>query len=543
MERARGDVAAKAGGDASFSKAVRIVRPERRGLLTDRVAMILARHLREQCGDGVLAEDQPAPLTVELAVDARIGAEGFAISDARGGGVRIAGNDEKGLLYGVGRFLHTSRFSQGGIAPTAWRGVSIPEKPFRGIYFWPSNGYAHLPAEQVVQYMEDLALWGCNAFGTWWHLKREDGLPGLKVDSPLGREHAERFRLFWREAKALRMQTWNCVAPVPCPSGPKMADRVLPWFDAVCRHFADVEMDYLVTGGYDPGGCACAQCAPWGANGFVRATGALAEVFARFWPHAKVIMSTWYFSIDEWRALSEAWRNGAPAWVAYLMAGTSLSHRHADGGWFPAYPLLHGVPGGLPMLDFPEISMVDGGRPDPDHFTGIWKLMGDRVVGGFPYSEGLRTDLNAVMCQQFYWGGRDGAETAREYAAFEFAPEVADEVVHLVRDMAAMKPNHVVPAYGGWMLPWEGPRGQVPQQLEPDAAHLSKVEAIRERLERIELRLPPRAREGWRWKLMYYFLEPLYAGAAPTEAASPNHRLPDIHDGNCAGVCRAGFFK
>jgi hypothetical protein len=532
------------GESATCHRTVRIVQPEQGTALADRVVAILTRHLRERCGAGVMVEDHPAPLTIELTLDGGIGTEGFAISDVRDGTVRISGGGEKGLLYGVGKFLHTSRFEDGGLVPSQWRGVSVPEKAIRGIYFWPENGYAHLPATRVVEYIEDLALWGCNTFGTWWHLATEDRLPGLQVDSPRGREQAERFRLFWSEAKALGMRTWLCMAPLPCPYGSDLTERILPWFEEVCRHFSDIEIDYLVTGGYDPGGCKCDRCAPWGANGFVRVTQTMGEVFMRHWPRGKVILSTWYFSEAEWMALAQAWNHGAPDWVAYLMAGTSISHRDVDGGWFPVYPLRNGVPGNLPMLDFPEISMLDGGRPDPDHLTGIWRMMGDRVEGGFPYSEGMRTDLNSVMCLQFYWNGRDGAETAREYAAFEFSPDVADEVVGVIRDMAQCKPNRVVPAYGGWMTPTDGPKGLTPQVLEPDATYMPKVESICDRIERIEARLPLRAMEGWRWRLMYHFLAPLLEGAAPNRVAAQINRMPDIHDGNCAGPWPiAGFFK
>ena len=44
---------------------------------------------------------------VELLVQPGIGTEGFRIVDGEDGSIRIVGNDELGLLYGVGKLLRT----------------------------------------------------------------------------------------------------------------------------------------------------------------------------------------------------------------------------------------------------------------------------------------------------------------------------------------------------------------------------------------------------------------------------------------------------
>lgn len=53
-----------------------------------------------------------------------IGIEGFRIEDRPGCGVKIIGNDDRGLLYGVGKLLRTSRYDRGGFNAGAWRGTS-----------------------------------------------------------------------------------------------------------------------------------------------------------------------------------------------------------------------------------------------------------------------------------------------------------------------------------------------------------------------------------------------------------------------------------
>ena len=49
--------------------------------------------------------------TVTLAVNASLGIEGYAITSARGGdAVIISGGDARGILFGCGKFLRTSRY-------------------------------------------------------------------------------------------------------------------------------------------------------------------------------------------------------------------------------------------------------------------------------------------------------------------------------------------------------------------------------------------------------------------------------------------------
>ena len=50
---------------------------------------------------------------MELALAPGIGTEGFRIEDGAHGGVRVCGNDEAGLLFGVGKLLRTARYGEG----------------------------------------------------------------------------------------------------------------------------------------------------------------------------------------------------------------------------------------------------------------------------------------------------------------------------------------------------------------------------------------------------------------------------------------------
>ncbi|MCX7002125.1 MAG: hypothetical protein NTV22_02485, partial [bacterium] len=142
------------------------------GAVVRRAAEILKREVRERCGARTLAPGARAELKIELKVKAGVGTEGFRIEDAAPGVIRIAGNDPRGVVYGVGKLLRLARFDKGTFEPGAWRGTSVPEKPVRGMYFASHfhNFYHDAPIEKVERYVEELALWGCNTLAVWFDM-------------------------------------------------------------------------------------------------------------------------------------------------------------------------------------------------------------------------------------------------------------------------------------------------------------------------------------------------------------------------------------
>ena len=102
-------------------KSVKLVVPAQAGRVVENTGTVFARQVQQRCDAKVITTGD-APLTVELAVEKGIGAEGYRIEDRKDGGVRIVGNDERGLLYGVGRFLR-GRSSSG-----ARPGLSCPAR-------------------------------------------------------------------------------------------------------------------------------------------------------------------------------------------------------------------------------------------------------------------------------------------------------------------------------------------------------------------------------------------------------------------------------
>ena len=493
--------------------------------LVDLAVEAVRRDLKDRCGIEVThaATGDSAHLILEVRPD--IGTEGFVIEDGPHGQVQIIGNDERGLLYGVGRFLRASRFEEDAFTPGRWRGRSVPQKPVRGIYFATHfhNFYHDAPVLNVQRYVDEMALWGLNALTVWFDMHHFSG-----IDDPHAQKMIERLRALFQAGKAAGMRVGlgllanEAYATSPkklradphtgrahygvelCPNMPGARQLMLRWFDEEFGAFCDIGVDHIWIWPYDQGGCACAKCRPWGAKGLLMMAEVIAELYRKRFPEGKVILSTWLFDYaqdeGEWRGLAKAFAR-KPSWLDYVLAD---SHDR-----FPEYPLAHGSPGGLPLLGFPEISMWQmwpwggyGANPGPQRFQERWDAARKHLSGGFPYSEGIFEDINKAILSQFYWNEDTRAEdTVREYIAYEYSPEVVDEVAKAIGILEKNHPRHLArDAKGAIKLAkLEAGLGQGLFEFERQDAG---AEESYDLLSSADKRLPPRARTSWRWRIL-----------------------------------------
>jgi len=479
---------------------VRILLPPQANSSMRNTARILERQVAQRCGAKVTTSGASA-LTLEFSIEPGFGAEGFRIADGPTGTIRVIGNDERGLLYGVGKLLRSSRFDHGGFTPGTWRGQSVPEGQFRAIYLASHfrNFYEGAPAAEAQAYLEDLALWGFNTV-----IVHFPQFQFRDFTDPGARKLLDQLRGLFRAAKAAGMEVGLVEAsnqgfastpreflaqPVLddwgrrgtlgvnlCPAKPSARQLLLKNWAALLDQFSDTGLDWVVSWPYDEGGCGCPQCWPWGVRGHVELSKAVSQLARRKYPRCRFVLSTWLYDsppAGEWTGLARVLAEDK-GWVDYLMADA-----HED---YPRYPLDNPVPGGLPLLNFPEISMWGrspwggfGATPMPARFQRLWNQVKGKVRGGMPYSEGIYEDINKVICGQFYWAkDRPALDTVREYISFEFSPDVVEDVVRAVN------------------------------LLEDTHVKLSeKSLKVRELLQRAEARLTPQARKSWRWRILY----------------------------------------
>ncbi|MBD3243387.1 MAG: hypothetical protein GF331_22545 [Chitinivibrionales bacterium] len=505
---------------------IRCTAPTQRTAVVDSAVALLERTMMERGNVQVVREGE-AEMRLTLAIESGIGAEGFSIR-CNGPDVHVAGNDDRGLLYGVGAFLRQCAFAENGFAYSGWAGTRVPQMPVRGIYFATHfhNFYHDAPVEEVVRYVEELSLWGCNALMVWFDMHHYTG-----IDDPDAAAMIARLRTILRAANSVGMGAGILVlgnegystspvelrekdAPMAyqvelCPSKPGGMKLILKWHREVLEQFADINVEYVCLWPHDQGGCGCEQCRPWGGRGFVEVTRAMRPLVREMFPQAKLIVSTWCFDYEMdgefegmWRALRED-----ASLVDYVMADG-----HTE---FPAYVVEHAGDVATPILDFPEISMTGmlpwggfGLNPLPQYIQGMWESSRHLLCGGFPYSEGIYEDVNKAIMLQLYWDPRRPIrDIVREYVAGEWSHSHAEALTDTLMRLgegSGWEPARElqVPVFAA--VPAQLPDNAPPPydtvcyECPPIDASAQNAEAV----SAAEASLPSRISSSWRWRCL-----------------------------------------
>lgn len=441
---------------------------------------------------------------IEFTINSQIGQEESYQISFEEGKWKIVGSDEVGLFYGIGKFLHTAKWSGEDFMPEPPTKVMNPDCTYRCIYFsvHAYNWYHMAPLEELEQYLKELLLWGYNTihmcvpiFNTH-HFKEELFLKAV-----------EKTRSIYKLAKKLGMKLSFGIVPnqapldaphefdaVPmerphpntgrniCPSKPRAIEYLKEVWANIFEGYKDIEMDYFMFWPYDEGGCACEECKPWGANGYAKLCMVAYEEAKKLFPNAKFVVSTWLFDKPgdqgEFEGMYEKLK-GEMEWVHYIMAD-------AHSG-YPEYPLEHDVI--KPIINFPEISMFKlfpwggfGANPLLNHFQEIWDYTKRIQMGGQPYSEGLYEDISKIQFIGYYWEkDRHWKDTLSEYINYEYEREVCEEVLEL---MELVEKNHLI----------------VGERKAPDYAASDRAAGL---AMTVDAKLGERAKTSWRWRILY----------------------------------------
>ena len=513
--------------------SIQLVLPANPGAVVTNLADVFSRQIAQRC-DATVVTGSGAAFVVELATAADAGAEGFRIENRAGGGVRIVGGDDRGLVAGVGKFLRTSRYDQGGFTPGTWRGASVPLKANRGIYFATHfhNYYHEAPVEEIARYVEDLALWGLNELVVWYDMHHFNGF-----EDPEAVKFRKRLHDIMAAAKQIGMDV-SLVFPgneaygnspaelrasgggrgavypcAVCPSKPEGMKYILKVLGEEFDWAADLKPRSVWIWPYDAGGCGCAECKPWGSKGFMKCVREVGKLARKKLPGAEIFLSTWCLDNNEWQGIK-----GQLALEKKLVDGI-ISEPGEFG--LPIKPEEHG----LPMVGFPEISMHEtfpwggfGATPLTARSQGQWNAAKGISSGGFPYSEGLFEDLTKAVYSQFYWNDQPAAETVKEYIAFEFSPDVEGDVAGVIK---TLEQNH----HWRW---WPGELEGVPLEMNWFPSYGAQPQAdpgaeeAYATMQEVATRLTPQARTSWRWRQLY--LRALLDSELKTNGGSPNTR-------------------
>lgn len=488
--------------------------------LVGKACELLGRTIAERAGLAV--HNNAAAAHLRLDISPELPPESFRIGSLPSGGVRLSGGDGRGLIYAVGCFLRRSLLEPGRLGLTAWRGTDLPARPWRGMYFATHfhNFYHDAPLEKVVRYIEELALYGCNTLNVWFDLHHYPG-----IEDPAAQAMIRRLRALLEAARGvgigagltlLANEGWSTTPAALkatnaknadyfqspggfygteiCPSLSGGMELILRNRDEMLTALAGIDFTNVWIWPYDQGGCTCAACKPWGANGFLRAGEALAALVKRHFPKTRIVLSTWYFDHfikGEWTAFDRRLRAERPAWIDLLMIG--------DFHGFSEWPRKHGIPLDLPTVCFPEISM-GGGHPwggygaltQPRHWEEYWRDAGHLQCGNFPYSEGIFEDLSKfILLQLNRQPDRAVEDIVGEYIAGYFGDEAVADVT---RACYLMEKDQSI---NNWSS------RENPDRIFNSPAEWPMAEAAEALMTAVDERLSADVRASWRWRLLY----------------------------------------
>jgi hypothetical protein len=489
-------------------RRVEVRLPAASSAVVERIYSVFSRVIQERTG---IEPSRGKNGKIVFALRDGLGAEGYEIADGKAGEILITGNDERGLLYGVGAFLRASRYEPGCFSPGAWRGKSAPASPLRMAYLASHTGnwYENAPTEIVQRYIEELGLWGYNGVMVCCGTEQFDSISDPKAQQLI--VHA---RSILEAAKRIGLKTalihcanntykgaLNELAAVEttkqitalgnhvCPSKPAGRERLMREWTEVLEAFRPVGLDYVCFWPYDNGGCNCEKCRPWGCNGYISISRDEAAEFRKFYPKGEVILSAWRFLEGEWHNLYDVLGKD-PGWAQYMLANSCRGFPD-DVAKSNEETIKRGSPGNLTLMVFPEISMLGmypwGGR-GATYRMGDWKreIEQARQLGGrsvMPYSEGIYEDAAKVLWVQAFWDPKRSVDDIlQEYVRYEYDPQVLPQILKVIDLLGTMQE---VSLKSKKFTPLEAERGKKCGDF----------------VTQIEPKLPEHVRASWRWKL------------------------------------------
>ncbi len=438
------------------------------------------------------------------------------------------------------------------------------DQEVRAIYFANHfhNYYHCAPMNEILEYIESLALWGQSCVWLWFDMHHFYGIETLEAEEMIGR-----MKKIFAKARSLGMKTaltklaneYYEGAPQEvlaenstqsglyssrmcgffnteiCPSNQEGKKLIIKALEDLLNAFSDVGVDYITLWPYDQGGCSCEKCYPWGGKGFYDLSKELAAIIKNKYPDTKVGISTWFFdrfiaNKCEYESFFGHFKN-EDVWFDYVISNENHSS-------------LELVKSQVPVISFPEISMAVtpwggyGAAPVPMKIASELDYFATYCNGCMVYSEGIFEDVNKIIClEKCRDKNCDVKEIVREYCSSLVGAEFADELTDLVFELEKTLPRAVVNSKGENM---EYPSGQ-PKELHTFLIeNKDLVKEVYGRFVALNEKLPECAKKDWRYEILYLRAigdyELCMGGGIPNDATDKIYtRLVEIFHAEKAG--------
>jgi hypothetical protein len=397
-------------------------------------------------------------------------------------GVVIAGEDDRGVLFGIGYLLRHLEFSPShALLRAPLRITSAPQFAIRGHqlgYRFKNNTYDAWTPERFEQYIRDLAVFGANTI---------ELLPPITDDAPSSPLFPlPAMEMMSRVSAIVQKYGLRCSVYYPAMakdySDPRtIASELQAWGEVFDKL---PQVDELFVPGGDPGHTDPAVLFPFLAR--------VAEVLHRSHPHAGVWVSAQGFNADQmgrFYALAAA----RPPWLTGIVVGPqSRDGLDVERAHIPKeipirfYPdIAHTMHSQLPIPEWDVAYALTEGREviDPRPFveTAIFRHYAPFMDGFVTYSEGVNDDVNKFIWSALGWSAQtDPMATLREYARY-FVGGDGFSADDFARGIVSLERN------------WEGPL----------AANAS-VDTTLRRFEQMQQAATPAQSGNWRFEAALY---------------------------------------
>lgn len=416
----------------------------------------------------------------ELAKDTAVKPpEGFRVR-SQGTQVVIAGNDPRGVLYGIGYLLRQMHMNPGKITLDDNLSVTTaPKYPLRGHqlgYRPKTNSYDAWDLPQWEQYYRDLAVFGCNAVELVPPRTDDDATSPHFPRPPL-----EMMTGMSRLADEYGLDVWIWYPAMDKDySDPKQVEFALSEWEKV--YMSLPRIDVIFVPGGDPG-----HTQPKYLMALLEKQTALLKKYhpkAQMWVSPQSFNQTW---LDEFYDIVRR----EPEWLGGIVFGpqvrVSLKQlRESIPARYPIrhYPdITHSRQCQYPVPDWDVAHAVTSSReainPRPTDQATIFRLLQPYTIGFLTYSEGCNDDVNKTIWSGLGWNpDAEVIDILREFGRYYIGDRYADD---FAQGLLALERN------------WRG-------ALLTNAGVVTTLEQFRA----MEKSAPPEVLANWRFQQALY---------------------------------------
>ncbi len=440
-----------AGQPIDFSKAS-ILLTEKKNMQLQKAVQVLQEEIQKRTGIFLPATDKLSSknkLVIAIIVEGQLnklpeafmhvisklpatGKDGYKIAFSDNHSIVIAGHDERGALYGVGRFLRMLEMRTGQVlVPDNINISSTPAYPIRGHqlgYRPKTNAYDAWDVAQFDRYIRDLAIFGANSIEIM-PPRTDDDFTSINMKLPAIKMIAEQSRI----CKEYGLDVWMWYPNMG--SNYSSPDSIRKELDEREKVFSVLpKLDALFVPAGDPGDLEPDELFSWLEKEAI--------VLHKYHPNAKIWVSPQVFKPSaEWYRKFYQHVNRQYDWFGGIVYGPWIKTPLPEvkklinpSVKIRLYPdITHSFSCQYPVPDWDIAYAMTLGRecinPRPEDEKFIHNLYAPLAQGSISYSEGTNDDVNKMVWSDQDWNpSTPELETLRDYARYYIGPDYTEGV-------------------------------------------------------------------------------------------------------------------